>query len=120
MIFSAKVEPMLKANQSLLNRVDVVVLGVLLLVLGCPVLQGQGSPPTSSYAGLRLVHAAGTTNRVQFFMNGRNISRDGLLPGYAGGVGAFLRGRPFLLPKVGRSRQAYLYRWSFPQVATWR
>jgi len=101
MIFSAKVEPMLKINQSLLNRVNVVVLGVLLLVLGCPVLQGQGTPPPASYAGLRLVHAAGTTNRVQFFMNGRNISRDGLLPGYAGGVGGFPAGKTVFTAKSG-------------------
>jgi hypothetical protein len=92
---------MLGINQSLLNRGNVVVLGVLLLVLGCSVLQGQGSPPTPSYAGLRLVHAAGTTNRVQFLMNGRNISRDGLLPGYAGGVGGFPAGKSMFTAKSG-------------------
>ena len=92
---------MLGTNQSLLNRGNVVVLGVLLLVLGGSVLQGQGSPPTSSYAGLRLVHAAGTTNRVQFLMNGRNISRDGLLPGYAGGVGGFPAGKSMFTAKSG-------------------
>ena len=92
---------MLGINQSLLNRGNVVVLGVLLLVLGCSVLQGQGSPPTPSYAGLRLVHAAGTTNRVQFLMNGRNISRNGLLPGYAGGVAGFPAGKTMFTAKSG-------------------
>lgn len=92
---------MLGINQSLLNRVNLVVLGVMFLVLGCPVLQGQGSPPTPSYAGLRLVHAAGTTNRVQFLMNGRNISRDGLLPGYAGGVAGFPAGKTMFTAKSG-------------------
>lgn len=100
-ILSAKVEQMIETNQSLLNRGNVVVLGVLLLVLACPMLQGQGSPPSPSYAGLRLVHAAGTTNRVQFLMNGRNISRDGLLPGYAGGVAGFPSGKSMFTAKSG-------------------
>lgn len=85
----------------MLDQRNGVVLGVLLLVLTCPTLQGQGSPPSPSYAGLRLVHAAGTTNRVQFLMNGRNISRGGLLPGYAGGVGGFPAGKSMFTAKSG-------------------
>ena len=92
---------MLGIKDCMLDKRNGVVLGVLLLVLACPMLQGQGSPTTPSYAGLRLVHAAGTTNRVQFLMNGRNISRDGLLPGYAGGVAGFPTGKSMFTAKSG-------------------
>ena len=92
---------MLGIKDCMLDKRNGVVLGVLLLVLACPMLQGQGSPTTPSYAGLRLVHAAGTTNRVQFLMNGRNISRDGLLPGYAGGVAGFPAGKSMFTAKSG-------------------
>ena len=92
---------MLGIKDCMLDKRNGVVLGVLLLVLACPMLQGQGSPTTPSYAGLRLVHAAGTTNRVQFLMNGRNISRDGLLPGYAGGVAGFPSGKSMFTAKSG-------------------
>jgi len=69
-----------------------------------PSLRAQANPsipPPSGLAGLRLVHAGSTTNRVQFMMNGRNISGDGLAPGYAGGIGGFPAGKATFTAKSG-------------------
>lgn len=59
------------------------------------------SPAPSALAGLRLVHAGATTNPVQFLLNGRNISGDGLAPGYAGGLGGFPAGKVTFTAKTG-------------------
>lgn len=106
-ILVEKLCKMKKANQKnrrIKNRKSLFVWGLTLFLGVTPFLCGQTDPaPTSAsgLAGLRLVHAAGTTNRVQFLMNGRNISRDGLLPGYAGGVGGFPAGKTVFTAKSG-------------------
>lgn len=94
-----------KWNKKNLSRQGSFLLWGLLLVLGegAP-LRGQvnpGSPPPLVRAGLRLVHAAGTTNRIQFLMNGKNLGRNGLLPGYAGGVAGFPAGKGMFAAKSG-------------------